>query len=129
MSYNLEMNSQDMQRYVAQLEADKLALRQQAADWQREADIAKKQTEMERQRVQELERIVSQERRQLHERELDTSAILRENDDLKGDVERMRLRIQSLQSHIDSLQRFNGGGADISSLSSINGNRENSRIV
>jgi hypothetical protein len=75
------------------LEADKLSLRQQAADWQREADIAKKQTEMERQRATELERIVAQERRQIHERDLDTSAILRENDDLKGDVERMKLRI------------------------------------
>ena len=103
LTYSLEMNTQDMQRYVAQLEADKLSLRQQAGDWQREADLAKKQTEMERQRVGELERIVAQERRQIHERDLDTSAILRENDDLKGDVERMKLRIQSLQSHIDSL--------------------------
>jgi hypothetical protein len=40
-----------MQRYVAQLEADKLALRQQVADWQREADFAKKQIEMEKQRA------------------------------------------------------------------------------
>ena len=120
-----------MQRYVAQLEADKLALRQQVADWQREADIAKKQIEMEKQRAQELERIVSQERRQLHERDLDTSAILRENDDLKGDIQRMELRIQSLQTHIDSLQKFNNGvGADISNLSSINGaGRDNTRIV
>jgi hypothetical protein len=28
MSYNLEMSSQDMQRHVAQLEQDKLSLRQ-----------------------------------------------------------------------------------------------------
>jgi hypothetical protein len=48
---------------------------------------------MERQRAGELERIVAQERRQIHERDLDSSAILRENDDLKGDVERMKLRI------------------------------------
>ena len=131
LTYNLEMNSQDMQRYVAQLEADKLALRQQVADWQREADIAKKQIEMEKQRAQELERIVSQERRQLHERDLDKSAILRENDDLKGDIQRMELRIQSLQTHIDSLQKYNNGvGADISNLSSINGAaRDNTRIV
>ena len=43
----------------------------------------------------------------------------------------MELRIQSLQTHIDSLQKYNGGaGADISNLSSINGvGRDNTRIV
>lgn len=110
-SYNYELNSQDMQRYLVQLENDKLALRQQVSDWQREADIAKKQTELEKQRCAELERVVANERRNLHSRDLDTSAVLRENDDLKADVERMQLRIQSLQSHIDSLQKYNGGGS------------------
>ena len=48
--------------------------------------------------------------------------MLRENDDLKGEIERLKLRIQSLQTHIDSLQKYNGIGGDISNLSSINGN-------
>ena len=44
----------------------------------------------------------------------------------------MELRIQSLQTHIDSLQKYNnnGVGADISNLSSINGvGRDNTRIM
>lgn len=44
----------------------------------------------------------------------------------------MELRIQSLQTHIDSLQKYNnnGAGADISNLSSINGlGRDNTRIM
>ena len=46
----------------------------------------------------------------------------------------MELRIQSLQTHIDSLQKYNnnggGAGADISNLSSINGvGRDNTRIL
>lgn len=41
-SYNMEMSSQDMGRYVAQLESDKMALRQQAADWQKQAEFAKR---------------------------------------------------------------------------------------
>ena len=95
LSYNLELTSQDMQRYVAQLENDKASLKQQALDWQREAEIAKKQIEMERQRAGELEKIISSERRQLHERDVGQSSVLRENDDLKGEVDRLTLRIQS----------------------------------
>ena len=62
---------------------------------------------------------------------MDTSGLLRENDDLKAEVDRLKLRIQSLQSHIDSLQKYNanGGGGDISNLSSINGARDNSRVA
>ena len=129
MSYNLEMSSQDMQRHVAQLEQDKLALRQQAADWQRELDIAKRQTELERVRAAELERVIAQERRQRHDTQEDTSSLLRENDDLKAEIDRLKLRIQSLQTHIDSLQKYGnvGGAADLSNLSSINGN--NSRAA
>jgi chromosome segregation ATPase len=58
-SYNLELSSQDMQRYVAQLEHDKVALRSQAQDWQRELDLAKRQVELERQRYVELERLLA----------------------------------------------------------------------
>lgn len=59
---------------------------------------------------------------------MDTSGVLRENDDLKGEIDRLKLRIQSLQTHIDSLQKYgNVGAGDISSLSSINGN--NSRVA
>ena len=48
-----------MQRYLAQLEQDKVALRAQVSDWQREAEIAKKHIEMERSRCVELERVVA----------------------------------------------------------------------
>jgi hypothetical protein len=48
-----------MQRYLAQLEQDKTALRAQVSDWQREAEIAKKHIEMERSRCVELERVVA----------------------------------------------------------------------
>jgi peptidoglycan hydrolase CwlO-like protein len=106
LSYNLEVTSQDMQRYVAQLEQDKTALRAQVSDWQREAEIAKKHIEMERARSTELEKVVAQERRHLHERDLDSSSVFRDNDDLRAECERMNLRIQSLQSHIDSLQKY-----------------------
>ena len=63
---------------------------------------------MERSRCAELERVVSQERRNLHERDLDGSQVMRENDELKADCERLKLRVQSLQSHIDSLQKYQG---------------------
>ena len=66
---------------------------------------------MEKLRAAELERVVASERRQLHERDLDTSSIVRENENLKGEIERFKNRIQSLQNHIDSLQKFNSGGA------------------
>ena len=85
-----------MQRYVAQLEQDKTALRAQVSDWQREAEIAKKHIEMERSRCAELEKVVAKERRHLHERDLDSSTVFRENDDLRAECERMKLRVQSL---------------------------------
>ena len=50
---------------------------------------------MERQRCAELERVVASERRQLHERDLDSSSVMRESDDLKLEVDRLNLRIQS----------------------------------
>ncbi len=33
---------------------------------------------------------------------------MRENDELKADCERLKIRVQSLQSHIDSLQKYQG---------------------
>lgn len=104
-----------MQRYLAQLENDKVAMKQQVLDYQREVDVARKQVEMERARSAELERVVANERRTLHSRDLDTSGVARENNDLRLEIDRLTLRIESLQSHIDSLQRYGGGngnGAD-----------------
>lgn len=83
LTYNLELNSQDMQRYLAQLENDKIQLKSQVQDWQREADIAKKQVEMERQRCAEMERVVQNERRHMHEQEIGQSSVLRQNDELQ----------------------------------------------
>jgi chromosome segregation ATPase len=98
------------------LENEKIALKAQVSDWQREADIAKKHVELERQRCAELERVISQERRNLHERDLDSSSIFRENDELKSEIERLKLRIQSLQSHIDAIQKINGNSSNRGSV-------------
>ena len=92
-----------MQRYLSQLENDKVAMKQQVLDYQREVDVARKQVEMERARSAELERVVANERRTLHSRDLDTSGVARENNELKLEIDRLTLRIESLQSHIDSL--------------------------
>ena len=104
MTYNLEVTSQDMHRYVAQLETDKLTLKQQVTDWQRETDITKKQAEMERQRCAELERVLANERRNIHTRDLNQSEVARENEDLRSEVDRLNLRLESMQAHIDQLQ-------------------------
>jgi chromosome segregation ATPase len=121
LSHTLELSSQDMQRYLAQLEADKVALKQQMLDYQREAEVARKQVEMERGRCAELERVVANERRSLHSRELDTSGIARENHELKLEIDRLTLRNESLQGHINSLQRYKGGhGVDVGALQEEN---------
>lgn len=78
-------------------------MKQQLLDYQREVDVARKQVEMERSRCAELERVVANERRNLHCRELDTSGVARENGELRLEIDRLTLRIESLQSHIDSL--------------------------
>lgn len=58
LSYSLEMGSQDLQRHCTQLESDVNYLKGQLRDAQREADILRKQIEMERDKYNELERLM-----------------------------------------------------------------------
>jgi|LauGreDrversion4_2_1035121.scaffolds.fasta_scaffold121318_4 hypothetical protein len=56
---------------------------------------------MERQRCAELERVIANERKQLHERDLGQSGFIRENEDLKSEIDRLNLRIQSNGAFFD----------------------------
>lgn len=47
----------------------------------REGDILKKQIELERQRYQELERVVASERKMLHERDFNQGTLYRQTED------------------------------------------------
>lgn len=58
LSYNLTMGREDLQRHITQLESDKAYLKQQSRDLQRECDILRKQIEMEREKYNELERVI-----------------------------------------------------------------------
>ena len=78
----------------------------QAQDWQRECELARRQVEMERRRAAELEHVVASERRQLHESQVEAAGVLRENDDLKLEVDRLQMRVESMQGRIDTFGRY-----------------------
>jgi len=71
-----------------------------------------------------LEIIVSNERRQVHEREFRLKEMQREIEEVKAERDRHLLRIQSLQNHIESLQKY-GKGTSSHNSSML----ENSRVV
>jgi septal ring factor EnvC (AmiA/AmiB activator) len=45
----------------------------------------------------------------VHEHQYRSSDLSRQNEELKADLERQKLRVQSLQTHIETLQRYGGG--------------------
>ena len=61
---------------------------------------------MERRRAAELEHVVASERRQLHESQVEAAGVLRENDDLKLEVDRLQMRVESMQGRIDTFGRY-----------------------
>jgi predicted RNase H-like nuclease (RuvC/YqgF family) len=87
-----------------------------AQDYKRDADLATRQLDYEQQRYQELEQVVARERRQM---QTDGSQLRRfehENVELKEECNRLKLRCEILNQHIDSLQRCGGAGSVDNSL-------------
>lgn len=95
LSQTLEANREDLGRHIAQLEADKAMMQQHMRDIQREMDIVRKQAQAEKFKQSDLEIIVANERRSVHEKDFQLKELLRQNDEIKAERDRHVLRIQS----------------------------------
>lgn len=68
-----------------------------------EVGALQQQLSLERQKYADLEILIQNERRQNHDQHFSNQDINRKNKELLSEVDRLKLRIESLESHIDTL--------------------------
>jgi exonuclease VII small subunit len=83
LSFNLEAGKEELQRYISQIESEKMILNQQIKDLHRQMDLHKQQVEFERVRFSELEMVLADERRALHEKDFLLSNMERDKEDIR----------------------------------------------
>ena len=108
LSLNNESNKEGLQRMCSQLEQDKQFMNQQLQDLKIESSALRQQLEIEKARYQDLELVIQNERKGVHEFQFRSNDLQRQNQELSADLERQKLRVQSLQQHIETLQRYGG---------------------
>lgn len=125
LSVNIESNKEGLQRMCSQLEADKQYMSQQINDLKIETSALRQQLEIERTKYQDLEIMIQNERRAVHDSQFMSGDLQRQNEELLADNERQKLRVQSLQTHIETLQRY-GGNSQVASPPAQGGSPQNS---
>lgn len=97
-----------MTRTLSHVEKERYDLKQQATHLQREADIIRRQLEMEREKYNELEQIQINDRKQLQQHQYKVHDLQIELEQQKQEVQRLILRSQSNDNLISiSLQVCN----------------------
>ncbi len=100
-----------MQRSISQKENEKLHLLQQINELQSRIQQQQSQVGMETVRYKEIEKVLQEERRNMHAMENQLRDAARKEESLQIEVERYRLRVESkcpcltrlgLQKHIDN---------------------------
>ena len=61
---------------------------------------------MEKAKFSDLEKIIQNERKMVHDSQFNQNNLLRQNEELQADLDRQKLRVQSLQNHIDTIQKY-----------------------
>lgn len=114
LSFNLESNKDELQRQIASLERERQALYDQKVDAQRQHLFAKQQLESEKIRYLELERVLTQERKNALDRQTLVQGLEQENSELKSEIKRLQSRLQSLQEYLENLSNSGANTADAS---------------
>lgn len=109
LSMNNESSKEGLQRTCAQLEQDKRFMSQQINDLKIEASALRQQSELEKAKYLDLEKLIQNERASKHEQQFMNGDYQRQNQELLQELDRQNLRVQSLQSHIDTLQKYGAG--------------------
>ena len=87
---------------------------QQINDLKIEASALRQQSEMEQAQYKDLEKVIQNERASKHEQQFVSGDYQRQNQELLQELDRQNLRVQSLQSHIDTLQKYGAGHSSAS---------------
>lgn len=106
MNMTQENNTEGLQRLCSQLEQDKNFMQQQINDLKIESSALRQQIEIDKDQSTNLELVIQNERQAIHENQFKMNDFARQNQELSADLDRANARIQSLQKHIDTLQRY-----------------------
>ena len=88
VNMNTESNKEGLQRICAQLEQDKEFMGQQVNDLKIEASALRQQLEMEKVKYNDLEMVIQNERKGVHEYQFRSNDLQRQNQELSADLER-----------------------------------------
>ncbi len=109
----MQSNRDDLQRYIADLEHEKLRLLEQTKETEKSLDMARSELDYEKSRYVELETILSEERRVQHSKDVKLRSLEVEMAEYRSELNRKELRLSSrrgsndlaLQNHLHALQR------------------------
>lgn len=68
----------------------------------------RQQLEMEKIKFSDLEMVIQNQRQQAHDSQFRSEDYSRQNHELMQELERQKLRVSGLQSHIETLQKYGG---------------------
>ena len=88
------------------MENEKIAQGQRVQELEHDNHTLTSQVQFQEQRFNELEQVVQQERRHQHEYELQIQDLQRQHRDAKSEADRNKLRVESLQQHIENYTKY-----------------------